>query len=79
MKISKELGLDTGDLPSIKYFLTEEQLINYTLRVVELIQEGGTFEKWEASERLGDDTENNAWYFYDVHGAPITTDELLND
>lgn len=79
MELSKKLGLDTGDLPVLKYFLTEEQLINYTLQVVELIQEGGTFEKWEAHERLGDDTENDAWYFYDVDGNPITTEELLND
>jgi hypothetical protein len=71
--------MNEEEFKAIKYFLTEEQLVDYTRKVVELIQDDGTFELWEAEDRLGEETNKDAWYFYDVYGNPITTEELLND
>jgi hypothetical protein len=69
--------MNEEEVKAIKYFLTEEQLINYTRKVVELIQDDGTFELWEAEDRLGEETNKDAWYFYDTQFNTYTIDDLI--
>ncbi len=74
------------------YTLTEKQLISLILEVIELVEEGGTFECWEAKDRDGFEVEDeegdisyedewgnpveDAWYFYPQHGDPFCINEL---
>jgi hypothetical protein len=69
--------MNEEEVKTIKYFLTEEQLIDYTRKVIHLIREKCTFEPWYAEDRLGDDTEEDAWYFWDTHGDTYTINDLI--